>query len=317
MRVTTLSLNGTLLGDIQNSHNEYAKRILQASSGEKYLARHEGVSANSQAASVLRDLNKNTQWADNVSNAVDLTTFTDAKASSVQTWMQRVNELVTEANDGTQSPTTMKSLGEEVDQIIQDLYQTSNSTYAGSYVFAGKGVNSDPATTLGDTPFVATYNTDGSIATVTYNASDESRVIQTGDNSATDQVDYGLTGGGTDGLFASTDADPDVNIFANLISIRDQLLAGDIPAAADMETAQDNLDHVIQKYVDNGVTLTRLTSQAKGCKSATGVYTAQKTALVGADVAQVATELAQWQAAYNASLQVTSTANQTSLLDYI
>lgn len=313
MRISNLSLYNTMTNDMLDNRTEYNVRLMQVSSGKKYLNRHDDPGETSQIAGVKQDQKKNDQWQNNVETATAVTTFTDAKLDSAMTWMQRLGEIVTEANDGAASTESRKSLAGEVNQILEDMVQIGNSTYNGSYIFAGLGVDETQATQ----PFVTTVDANNQITAVTYYGSENLKTIQIGESAVTDVVSYGYAGGGVNGLFIATGATPPVDIFANLISLRDQLATGDIPTDATLQAAQDNLEHVIEYYTDNGVKAKRFESLVENFNQNEQVYTSQLSDMESADVAAVATELAQWQASYQASLQVTAQINKLSLLNYI
>ena len=118
-----------------------------------------------------------------------------------------------------------------------------------------------------------------------------------------------------------------MDIFQNLINIRDALADGELPEDVEndgtghcytpLSDLQYNLDHVIQKYVETGVQAKGFDAMKTDLTNMELVFKTQISKLGDTDIASAATELSQLQASYQASLQITAKVNDLSLLNYI
>ena len=339
MRISNIMINDSVRGSMYDNRNNYLEKQLQISTGRKNLNRSDNPTDTSLEARVEQYKKKNEQWVRNINDAYDFTQFTDSKVGQIKDTLQRVNELVVGVNNGTQPPGYRKDVALEIDKAIEALVQYANSDAAGIYLFGGTGTAQNPFTPVRD-PVT------NEITSVTYNGSTTQRSIQTGESMAIDRSYYGIIGqnpADETGLFVYNDlramppADhptwtPPANtrrqpmdIFQNLIEIRDDLQNGDIPQDVNnagvchtpLADLQYNLDHVIDKYVETGAQAKQFKSMATDMGNMELVYKSQISELGDTDVALAATELAQLQASYQASLQIAVKVNSMSLMDYI
>ncbi len=337
MRVSTQMTYDSVRKSMNENRTKLQEKQLQISTGDKYLNRSDNPTDTSLEARVTQFNTKNSQWLRNISDAYDFTQFSDSKVGQIRDRLQRVNELVVSINNGTQPPEYRQQVAEEINGVIEDLYQLANANAAGKYLFGG--------TATAVAPFTAVRNAAGDIASVAYTGNTTYRGIQTGETAAVDRSDYGIIGANPateDGLFVYNDLRPvpppehptwvnprrqPMDIFQNLVEIRDALAAGDIPQdVADDGTGQCftpladlqyNLDHVIDKYVMTGVQAKQFKSMVDDFTNMELVYKTQISMLGDTDIAKAATELSQLQSSYQASLQIATKVDDLSLLNFI
>ena len=305
MRVTGNLTYNQLTDRLVDVQSEYYKKQQQISSGNEYIDRSDDPIAAAEAAKIIRDSEDTKQFMDNVDEAKGWALTTQDTIQNVIEMLQRAAELTTSANNGTHPDSYRVNIGEEVNAIIDQVFQLTESRYGDAYLFSG--TNSDQP------PFTATV-TNGRITAVSENGDTDTELRKTQINQST-TVTYGALGGGTDGVFASSAQS--VDMLGNLIAIRDELLQGNVPASADLDQLEENLDHVIGHVTTNGVKQQWLESQTSRLLKDREVQVKQLETVQSVDLAAAMTELAHLQTTYQATMQMISNTNSMSILNYI
>jgi len=104
-------------------------------------------------------LGQNAQLASNQLSSVDgsLSTLTDV--------LQQARSLAVEASSSLQSPSNLASIASQVNQLFQEAVQVANTSYNGSYVFAGSATTSNgPVSIVGNPPTGVTISGNNAIA---------------------------------------------------------------------------------------------------------------------------------------------------------
>jgi len=143
---------------------------------------------------------------------------------------QRVTEMVIDSSDRTLSRLNLDVHAEMVNLILEDLVVLANTTSDASSLFAGLRA---------DVPaYAITRDAEGRIDSVTYqgNAGERQVEIADGITVTANIVGTDLTGDG--GMFQSERVD----IFADLMQLRDRLLAGENPVQSEAFTADAGAD---------------------------------------------------------------------------
>ncbi|MEN9359453.1 MAG: hypothetical protein RL095_988 [Verrucomicrobiota bacterium] len=305
-RVSTGAQYDDLASRVLETQSRYSQKQMQISSGRAWISRSEAPADASESALIERSNEETKQFADNVSEAGSWLAATQARTQDSVDTLQKALELITQSNNGAIPATARKDIGEQLDALIEQLYQTGNSQYAGTYLFSG---------TDAQEPLAATRDpASGLITAVTSNAdaSTERRQTQIDHGSV---VPYGDLAAGTSGTFIATDKG--VDLFANLIKLRDVLRTGQQVDVLDQKQLENNLDHVINRISSNGVRQQWFEQQNNTLISVQETNLKQVGLLKDADMSKSIMELSQLQTSFQASMQMIAKNNEMSILKYI
>ena len=313
MRVTGNSFSNTLVDQLQLLDARQYRLQNQASTGQRIQAPEDDPSGMAQALNLQTETTNVNQYSQNIASLQDRSTSAYNVIQQIKTISDRVGEIVTQANDGTKSASDLQSYGTEVTQLIQQAAQLMNTKQGDQYLFGG--------TASGKTPFNVTTDANGNVTAVTYQGNTSVAENQIAENT-TIAVDVpGENNSGTGARGVISDSRYGADFFNHLISLQNDLQAGDATAVAskDQPALTNDENNIIYQAATNGAVQSRLDAEAS-------LATARKTSLqqsisnvAGADMTQTLVQLSQTQNAYQAALQTSSSILQLqqSLLAYL
>ena len=90
-----------------------------------------------------------------------LSPVADSTLGSVVAQLTQAISLATQANNGTQNASDVKSISNQISGIVDEVQSLANTSYQGQYIFSGGQTSTTPFTTSnGISPEVTTYNGD-------------------------------------------------------------------------------------------------------------------------------------------------------------
>ena len=234
------------------------------------------------------------QYLQSVSSLRSQFQTADSTLSSMVTSLNRAVTLGVEAGNSSLSPQNQQSIGQEAQGVLDQLVQLANTTFHGSYIFAGTDTSQPPFAQAGGT---ITYNGNNGINQV---AIADGRTLQS--NVPGNQLFQGSGG--------------DV-----LGSVQQLVTAIQSGNTATIQTAtaavSDALNYLNGQRVFYGNGMDQLDDDTSALKSNKLNLQAQDTALVGADPTQAAVDLSKATTAHQAALAAAAKALSTTLLDYL
>ena len=305
IRVSTSSSYNLLQERLAETQLAYQKKQMEVSTGKMYTNRSEDPSVGSEVALIERQREDTEQFQENVRDASSWVTTTNAKTQEVVELLQHANELITQANNGTDDDVHRQDIGEEIDILVERLLTVSGSKFGSFYLFSG--------TKTDQPPYDAVRDASGRITGLTDNLdpAQDARKTQINDTTV---IDYGEVANGPDGLFENG---TNVDLFQNLINMRDSLILGDVPDQVDMSALETNLDHTIGHLTQSGVQQQWFQSQEKSLQNSQTVQVQQLETLQAADLAASMTDLSQLQTTLQATMQMVSRVNQLSIMNFL
>lgn len=305
IRVSTSSSYNLLQERLAETQLAYQKKQMEVSTGKMYTNRSEDPSVGSEVALIERQREDTEQFQENVRDASSWVTTTNAKTQEVVELLQHANELITQANNGTDDDVHRQNIGEEIDILVERLLTVSGSKFGSFYLFSG--------TKTDQPPYDAVRDASGRITGLTDNLdpAQDARKTQINDTTV---IDYGEVANGPDGLFENG---TNVDLFQNLINMRDSLILGDVPDQVDMSALETNLDHTIGHLTQSGVQQQWFQSQEKSLQNSQTVQVQQLETLQAADLAASMTDLSQLQTTLQATMQMVSRVNQLSIMNFL
>ena len=297
MRVT----EGRIAYDFLLAVNKARENIVnlqgQLASGKRIQKVSDDPAASDTIMRLQAALDRNEQYQSNVSDAQGYVDSTSGALDTVNSLMARVQEIIVQSQNGGQTDAIV-AYGNEVDQILNEAVSTANMQFNGKSIFGGTQTTTTPyqlVTNPGPPP-TSTVTYQGNGGTVTYAVGD----------GATQQVSV-----------SGAEAFGGTGIFDVLIRVRDSLLAGTVPSAADqaaVKAATDQINKVASKmgsYSQSlGTTVTHLEDQRTQLQNL-------MSSVRDTDVAEATLDLKQQELMLDAALNTGAQILPKSLLDFL
>jgi flagellar hook-associated protein 3 FlgL len=239
----------------------------------------------------------NNQYLQNTSSLENLMGTADSTLSSVVTALNQAIALGTQGANGTLSSSDLQSIMQQVQGIQTEVLQLANTSYQGSYLFSGTETATAPYALDATQPDGVVYNGNTDVNSVPIA---QGRSIQ-----------VNLPGSQ---IFQNSGGD----IFGSLQQLVTALQSGNTAtigtATTQLSTA---LNALSQQRVFYGNAVDQLQSNQTTLQNEQVSLQSQENTLVGANMAEVATDLSQAQTAYNATLAALAQVVPQNLLDYL
>jgi flagellar hook-associated protein 3 FlgL len=245
-------------------------------------------------------IGKNEQYLSNIAAAGPPLNETVTTLETVNEVVNRVYELTLQGANGTMGDEELGLIAEEVNQLLESMLQHANHRTNDRYVFGGTRTLQEP--------FAATRDADGMITGVTYQGNDEHMEVAISD-SATVVVNET----GADAFLANED------IFAVLIGIRDDMMAGDQTSLQQVRLVQ--IEGVQEQTMASMARVGSLQNRLERTSVDTEDFNFQLQELMSdtldADFAEVIVNLNSQNNTFQAALNAAGQVIQPSLLDFI
>jgi flagellar hook-associated protein 3 FlgL len=298
MRIATNTVFDTMASEIQNLDSAQNTLQGQLATG---LSISEPSDNPTQIESVLNLISENqqtSQFGANATTAMQVSQASYAGLTQLNQLSNTVDEIATEANNGTDSTSQLQDYGTQINQYLEQALQLANSQFGGNYLYSGTAVNAPP--------FQATRNAQGQITAVAYVGNNSQASIPLSTSTSISPT--------TDGTTNQSMAD-----FMNqLVSLQTALQAGDFSGIA---TAQSQLETTSDTLVSAAAESSAVQSGIQSAQTlATSLGQNLDTIISddsSANVATTDTELTEAQTQYQAVLAATARVMQTSLLTYL
>jgi len=258
-----------------------------------------------------------TQYGANITTLQSRADTIYTALQSLQTVSIRVGEIATAAATGTASTTASSSdltnYADEVNTLINRVVTAANTKdpATGQYLFAG--------TASGSAPFTTTTDASGKVTAVTYhgNGSVNQAEIGSGQTTSVDIPGVSSGAGGARGLI--TDPVSGADFLNHLISLRDNLLAGNKTAITSTDSVNllKDENNIAYQVANNGVQQNQLIAAATFATSRSESLDKMISNASSADIMQTMVQLNQAQTSYQAALQSGAKIMQLSILNYI
>jgi flagellar hook-associated protein 3 FlgL len=194
---------------------------------------------------------------------------------SVVSQLTQAISLATSANNGTMNPSNVKSIGNQISGILNEVTSLANTSYQGQYIFAGGQTSTAPfATSTATSPAVTTYSGDED---VNYLETPNGQKIQL--NVPGDQI---FLGAASNSVFASLNA---------LIADYSSGTVNTSQAVGDTQALGAALNYVSQQRVTIDNSMTQVTAASDAVSNVQSQLTTAQTNLMQADIPTISTQL--------------------------
>lgn len=313
-RLGNNQLTRDLVFRLQRQMADQQKLYDQISSNKKILRPSDDPQGTHQALQ-LRDQKTRQEGYSSVLTAAQTWTniTTTALDDATSTW-KRVNEIAISAADGTKTASDRQGMAEELDQLLQHLVQTGNTTYNGKYIFGGSDTRTPAFRVETD---AATNRVTG----VFYDGNAALQQVKTSDGSPVTIGIAGSNAGDPDVPGTFVDSTSGVDAFKTLIALRDKLSNNDTIGISGSQGLLEQVDGVAKSITAASV---RLGGSQETLDLDKNRITEQNATLdqnlsdiENGDPAELIMELNNIQNVYQAALSAAGRLMQKSLLDYL
>ena len=290
MRIATSQLYDRPTAQMSSLTAQADRLQTEVSTGKRVITASDDPAAWVRLQGLARADAGDTAWSGNVKLSQGLLAQSDSTLESVQTQLQRAQELTVQAANGTLSDTGRSAIKTELDSIIDELMSLANTTdVRGQPIFGGAD---------GGTPFVK-----ASDGTISYAGTGTPAAIPVGDGSS---VTPGVTG---DRAFG--------DMFAMLTAISTALGDGDAPPQSAADGLQSANDEVSAARASVGARAARMDIYAAQLTNTSTTRADERQSLESTDVSAAITELQKTLTILQATQASFTKLSSMSLFDYL
>jgi flagellar hook-associated protein 3 FlgL len=286
-----------ILQDLYEAQSQEQTALQQLSSGQLINMPSDNPAGAAELVQNQALQDQTDQYLQNTSTVEGQLQTADSTLSSVVEALNQAISLGTQGANGTNSPSDMQAIAQQVQGIQDQVLQLANTSYQGSYIFAGTDTNTVPYTLDSSQP-------DG----VTYNGNTGTNTVQIADGNS---VQSNLPGSQ---VFQGSGGD----VFGALQQLITALQSGNTAnvgtATTQLSTA---LNYLSQQRVFYGNTIDQLNSNQTFLQQEQVNLQSEENSVDGANLAQASTNLSQAQTTESAALAALAKVIPQNLLQYL
>ncbi len=263
-----------LVGSLDQAQFSQQQLTAELSSGVSITSLSQNPVGSGQNVLLLDQIQRDDSFTKSSSLVTGGLQVADSTLGSVVSQLTKAISLATSANNGTMNPSDIRSVGNQISGILDEVQSLANTDYQGQYIFSGGQTSTTPFNT----------NTSTSPAATTYNGDEDVNYLQTPNGQ---KIQLNAPGSQ---IFAGSGA---TNVFAALNSLVADYAGGSIDTAqsvSDTEALSTAMNYVSQQRVTIDNSITQLTAASDAVSSDQTQLTTAQTNLMQADVATVSTQ---------------------------
>ena len=310
MRVTSNTFPNLLAGQLEQLSQRQNRLQNQAATGQRIQLPEDDPTAMRRILDLQTEAVGISQYRENIQRLQEYSQVSYGSIRALKGLVDKAGEIATNVDD-FESPDARTTYANEVEQLIEQALQNVNAQHRGDYLFSGTR-NDVP-------PYVAERDADGQIVSVTYQGNNELASAEIAENVTVSTMTLGenASGSGPRGLI--TDPRAGADFFNHLISLRDNLLAGNTTAinTTNLQELGQDEDNFLVHFGNVGAVQARLEAAESISRTRSQSVEVLVSKEADADLAQTLVRLSETQNAYQAALQSGGTILNQSLLDYI
>lgn len=286
-----------LLTDLSNIEVQEQTDMQEVATGQSVNLPSDNPAAFAADIENQADQQQTDQYLQNTTTLEGMLQTADSTLSSVVTALNQAISLGVEGGNSGLSSSDLQALAQQVQGIQTQVISLANVSYEGNYVFAGTATTTQPFTPDATQPSGVDYNGNDGINSAEIA---EGRSIQL--NVPGDQIFLGASG----------------SVLGSLQQLVTALQSGNTTNIANATTQVSSaLGYLSEQRVFYGNALNQLDANQTFLQQENVNLQTQANSLVGANMAQAATNLSQAQTAYNAALAAIAKVVPENLLDYL
>lgn len=305
MNVTPITVANTLLQNVQTQEQQISQLQQEESSGQSFQKPSDNPVAAQSTLNLNNMLAQITAYQTSAQNAQGWLNQTSGTLSSMISVWDQVLQTATQASNSTMSAQDLAALSKSVTEMQANMGQMLNSQYEGTYIFSGYNSGTAPisVSATGQYPAAVTWP-------AATNGQEQNFLVN---NNVS--VPVNLTGwenvGQTSGTNYLAQAYNDMGALATAIN------QGPTAVQALLPALQSDLSNLTGAQALLGGNMQRVQNTLTQLSNASNDISQTVAQVSGANMAQVTTQLAQEQTAYQATLQSGAQILSLSLLNFI
>lgn len=265
----------TLVGSLDQAQANQQQLTAELSSGVSITSLSQNPVASGGNVLLLNQIQQDDSFTQSTNLVTGQLQVADSTLGSVVSQLTQAISLATQANNGTQNASDVKSISNQISGILDEVQSLANTSYQGQYIFSGGQTSTTPFTTSsGASPAVTTYNGD---ADVNYLVTPNGQKIQL--NVPGSQI---FLGSGSNSVFGALNA---------LVADYSTGTVDTPQAVSDTVALSTALGYVSQQRVTIDNSISQVTAAGDAVTNAQTQLTSAQTSLMQADVGQVSTQL--------------------------
>jgi flagellar hook-associated protein 3 FlgL len=265
----------TLVGSLDQAQANQQQLTAELSSGVSITSLSQNPVASGENVLLLNQIQQDDSFTQSTNLVTGQLQVADSTLGSVVAQLTQAISLATQANNGTQNASDVKSVSNQISGILDEVQSLANTSYQGQYIFSGGQTSTVPFTTSnGNSPGVTSYNGD---ADVNYLVTPNGQKIQL--NVPGSQI---FLGSGSNSVFGALNA---------LVADYSTGTVDTSQAVSDTSALSTALGYVSQQRVTIDNSISQVTAAGDAVTSAKTQLTTAQTSLMEADVGQVSTQL--------------------------
>lgn len=297
MRISSSTVSENIVRQIQQLSSQQAKLQNQVSTGLRISQPEDDPAAVGRVINLESEQRQLTQFQANTSRALNLSQASYSGLQAIKKVSDRATEIGT-LGAGAINPASAEAYASEVNQLIEQTVQLTNSRFGNDYIYAGTAVTAPP--------FVPARDASGQITSVAYAGDTNRSAIPLSEATTLSPATDGTTNLG-------------LRDFLNqLVALRDSLHTN---SPAGVTAAQTNLltseDLLVSSLAEHGGIQTRIEASQSQLSDRSLSLQSLVSTETEADLPSTIVKLNQTQTAYQAALQSAGMIMKISLLDYI
>jgi flagellar hook-associated protein 3 FlgL len=287
-----------LVGSLDQAQANEQQLTAELSSGVSITSLSQNPVASGENVLLLNQIQQDDSFTQSSNLVTGQLQVADSTLGSVVSQLTQAISLATSANNGTMNSSDVKSIGNQISGILDEVESLANTSYPGQYIFAGGQTSATPfatPTATGTSPAVTTYSGDED---VNYLETPNGQKIQL--NVLGDQI---FLGSGSNSVFGALNS---------LVADYSSGTVNTTQAVSDTQALSTALGYVSQQRVTIDNSITQLTAASDAVTNQGTQLTSAQTNLMQADVAQVSTQLSLSETQQTALEDVISQLDSTS-----
>jgi flagellar hook-associated protein 3 FlgL len=313
MRITTSMVQRNILADLNNISGKLTRTQMKAASNKEISRPSDDPFGTTQAMALRQSLALNRQHQSNVEDAIGWQDATEQALIDITDAVQEARRLIVQGGNESFDQTSRDALASELEQIIEGIKQTANTSYRGSFLFSGTATSSRSYLPT-STPYVpADDQFQGDEAGMDPAIPGIIREIGPNVQMTINVVGRDFLGDGPGSV------PPDNKLLHVLRDAVDHLRTGDGASlrGTDLDRLDTNFDHLLEVRAANGAKTNRLEAALGRLSQLEESVLGQLSKTEDADMAQTLIDLNSQTAAYQAALRAGASIVQSSLMDFL
>ncbi len=308
VRVTGQTQSANAIANLRRQQSAVAKYQDQITSGVRIKVASDDPSAYVAAAQTRRTSERNQTYQNTITSATADLNSSVAALIDGKSILTRAKQIASQSVDSTLDATENEALASEVDTLIDGFLRAANTQSESGHFFSGSNSTTPPFR-------IASTDANGRVGSVAYDGDSSRAKVLIGPNGQTAETKY---------VGSNVFQSPGGDSFAALISLRDTLrdntLTSVVKAAAftarigEIESASQRLSNTIGEQAGTLASLDAISSHLVDAKLTAD---SRLNDLESTDIVDAVIKLKEQEAAFQATVAVSSKLIPASLLDYI